>query len=135
VSAKHAQLLLKYLTRAQVVALLLLASIAWATTAELTHRHGLQSAGFSLSKATAIPQQPAAPQVETSDREASGPATSSASDCLICQLHQNLSSTLFSCAHTVAPAEALICNHAQTVVFLRSEFRANEHGRGPPSNL
>jgi hypothetical protein len=122
-----------------VLAVVLLASIAWGATAEFTHHHGAQSTvRFSalLSQAQASNgEQTATPRVESGETETSSSRSTNGADCLICQLHQNLSATLFNAPLRVATVDIRVLNGPATVVFPLSEVASNQHGRAPPSDL
>ena len=122
-----------------MLAVVLLASIAWGATAEFTHHHGARSAarvGTLLSQAQAanVGEQTITPRVESGTERSSSRPTNGA-DCLICQLHQNLSTTLFNKPPRVAPVDIHVASASATVIFPLSEVASNQHGRAPPSNL
>jgi hypothetical protein len=122
-----------------VLAVVLLAFIAWGATAEFTHNHGAQSRArtstlLSQTQASNINEQTTRLQVE-SGTEASSSGSTNGADCLICQLHQNLSTTLFSTPPRVAPAEIHVAGTIATIVFPPSEVASNQRGRAPPANL
>jgi len=125
---------------ARILSLLLLASIGWCTTAEFTHHHGTQAGSRfgALSStreqaAAANPTNPARAQV--SDDQRSSSTTRSAADCLICQLHQNLASTLFDSPPRIVATRSFVLSKPAQVTFQVYEFAANQHGRAPPVNL
>ncbi len=122
-----------------MLAVVLLASIAWGATAEFTHHHGAQSAvrfGALLSQAPASNgEQTATSRVGSGETEKSSSRSTNGADCLICQLHQNLSATLFNAPPRVAPVDIHIVSASATVIFPPSEVASNQHGRAPPSNL
>jgi len=122
-----------------MLAVLLLASIAWGTAAEFTHHHGAQSdTRLSQSLATAAPETPDGAfttKVETSDAGGTRSSSRTRAECLICQLHQNLSATLFSETPGVGPTETQALKTTTPVVLQLSAFTANQHGRAPPANL
>ena len=127
-------------TVARILSLLLLASIGWCTTAEFTHHHGTQaSTRFgTLSNAqgqAASSNQTIPARAEITEEQRSSSDGKSTADCLICQLHQNLASTLFNSPPKVIAAEVSVLNKPDRIVFQPSEFAANQHGRAPPVNL
>jgi hypothetical protein len=138
---KRTQLLLHNpARRARVLALVLLASIAWGATAEFTHHHGAQStarlsATPNQAQASNVAAQTATPRVESGETGTSSSKSSNGADCLICQLHQNLSATLFNTPPRVAPIDIQVVSASATVIFPLSEVASNQHGRAPPSNL
>jgi hypothetical protein len=137
---KRTQLLPNSARRARVLAVVLLASIAWGATAEFTHHHGAQSTArvsalLSQAPAPNVADQSLAPWIESRETEASSSRSTNGADCLICQLHQNLSATLFNTPPRVAPVDIHVVSASATVIFPLSEVASNEHGRAPPSNL
>ena len=126
--------------RARVLAVVLLASIAWGATAEFTHHHGARSIPrvstlLNQSQAANVGEQTATPRFESGETQRSSSKSTNAADCLICQLHQNLSTTLFNTPPRVAPVDLQVVSASATVVFPLSEVASNQHGRAPPSNL
>jgi hypothetical protein len=118
-------------------AAVLLATIAWGSTVEVTHGHA--AAGTNLSAQTVRnSSEPRA--TETSPKtflKEDEPARSSSrsntsSTCLICQLHHNLATTLLA---QLVTADAMHSQSARTcssapVHFL--EFTTAQPGRAPP---
>jgi len=126
--------------RARVLAVMLLASIAWGATAEFTHHHGPQSTAratklLSQAQTSDEADQTASPRVKSGKTGKSSSRSTNGADCLICQLHQNLSTTLFNTPLRVAPVDLQVVSASATVVFPPSEVASNQHGRAPPSNL
>lgn len=123
-----------------MLAVVLLATIAWGATAEFTHHHGARptarvSTFLSQAQAANVGEQTTAPRVESGETEASSSRSTNGAGCLICQLHQNLSTTLFNTPPRVAPVDLPVVSASATVIFPLSEVAANQHGRAPPSNL
>lgn len=124
--------------RARLLAALLLASLALGTTAQFNHQHG-NRARFdqSLLGTTQAQDTDDASSVKVESSKTNGTTSSSktGAECLICQLHKNLSATALG--HT--PGEGTAETHALRappgVVFQLSEITANCQGRAPPSNL
>jgi hypothetical protein len=125
--------------RARVLAVVLLASITWGATAEFTHNHGARSTARTGALLSQTQAANAGEQTNTAGIESAGTKRSSRStngaDCLICQLHQNLSTTLFNPPPRVAPVDVHVANASAPVIFPLSEVAANQRGRAPPSNL
>jgi hypothetical protein len=125
----------------RILAALLLASIAWGGTVELTHHHGARAAKhISASGGTNAPalvtEDPAdEPLLQSSEQESSSSRSSSRSECLICQLHHNLATTLLSEPPTVDATETIAIRATFAVALQLSEFTANQHGRAPPAIL
>jgi hypothetical protein len=122
-----------------MLAVLLLASIAWGTAAEFTHHHGAQSDTRLIqslaTKALETPAEALTTKFDSSDAGGNRSSSRSRVECLICQLHQNLSATLFSEPPGVGPTETHALKATTPVVLQLSEFTANQHGRAPPANL
>jgi len=121
------------------LAVVLLASIAWGATAEFTHHHGAQSTVrvstlLSQTQTSNVGEQTTTTRAE-SGTEASSSGSTNGADCLICQLHQNLSATLFNTPPRVTPVDIHVGSTSATVIFPLSEVASNQHGRAPPSNL
>jgi hypothetical protein len=106
-----------------VLALLLFAFIAYGATIEIVHKHnGLarsyDEAGSSIRDAS-------------SEGFAAGDSRQ-AGACLICQLHQHLSNTLFNAQPGLAPPPTLRTS-AQSLTFsYLSQTDAPGRGRAPP---
>ena len=127
----------KPITRMRLLAVLVLASLAWGATAEVTHRHGAQlNARLRLLQATTVPDQPATPQIATPRRGRQETTSSSSSgQCLICQLHQNLSTTLITASLQSETAQALIVVASANLPFAPSNSALTQPGRAPPAYL
>ncbi len=122
-----------------MLAFVLLASIAWGATAEFTHHHGAQSTvrvSTLLSQVSPnVADESSAPRIGRGETERSSSKSSNGAGCLICQLHQNLSTTLFNTPPRVAPVDVPVVSASATVILPLSEVASNQHGRAPPSNL
>jgi len=109
----------------RALALLLVVFVLYGTTVEAAHRHGRFLP--SVSNATTVVDPGLAKNL------AGGPI--GCSDCLICQLHQNFSTTLITFRQTDAQVHvrtqffdpALVCCHSLT--------NAPRKGRAPPTSL
>lgn len=124
--------------RARMLAVLLLASLAWSTTVEFTHHHGAQTRfGESPFSATQSPDADSATSTQIQSRDTNGTSSKSKTDveCLICQLQQNLSATVIGHTPDLGPTETLGINTPTTVVVELSEIRSCGQGRAPPSYL
>lgn len=121
--------------QARLLAVLLLASIAWGTTAEFNHHHGGRVR--SLLSATQAQNADDASSVKIESSKTNGTTSSSktGAQCLICQLHQNLSATALGHTPGVGTAETHALKAPSGVVVQLSEFTTNCQGRAPPSNL
>jgi hypothetical protein len=124
--------------RARLLAALLLASLAWGTTAEFNHHHGAR-ARFDQSLLSTTPAQNAddalSVRIESSETNGTTSSRKTGAECLICQLHQNLSATALGHTPGVGTAETHALKAQLSVVFQLSEVTANCQGRAPPSNL
>src|SRR5947209_9949668 len=109
---------------ARLLAFVLLILVAYMTTAEAVHKHGNLSVNRTASTET-VASRP-------SDTGTSLDDSSSIADCLICQLHQNLSTTLFNpLPQVIAPQEQVAQTPAATISYL-SQSDAPRRGRAPP---
>jgi len=103
--------------------LLLVLFIFYGTTVEAAHRHGV-----------AAPQSNGATSVTNPNSGAS--STSNAklgcNDCLLCQLHQNLSATLISIKLNAAPVVRVTHGQKFDPVSIRSITYSSQSGRAPP---
>lgn len=110
---------------ARVLAFVLLAFVAYTTTAESVHRHG----GLALKRS----ESSTATVISSSgDSNPSANDSSALGDCLICQLRQHLSSSVLTALPQLvapqAPPEL-----SQTVAPLSaSRCEAPRRGRAPP---
>jgi hypothetical protein len=117
-----------------MLAVLLLASIAWVSTVEFTHQHsaGKQASG-SISKATStVPDQATSDQVTAGKTNGTSSDTRGGTECLICQLHQDLSTSDIGHTPGNGPTETRALNTPLSAVVQLSEFAATGHGRAPP---
>jgi hypothetical protein len=124
--------------QARLLALMLLASIAWGTTAEFNHHHGSKARlGQPLLSTTQAQSTDDASSVRIESSETSGTSSplKTGAACLICQLHQNLSATALSHTPGVGTTETHGLKAPSSVVFQLSEITANCQGRAPPSYL
>jgi len=123
--------------RTRLLAILLLAAFAWSTTAALSHHHGTKAKlGKSLSSTAQSPTADEATSTQVSSSNTNGTSNSkTGAECLICQLHQNLSATVIGHSPGVGPTETSGLNPLPSTVVQLSEFRSTGHGRAPPSIL
>jgi hypothetical protein len=112
-----------------VLALILLATISWGATAEVNHHHG-----FSKGK-SARSFQGSLPGAAFSSGEASRKRSSTRDECLICQLHQNLSAGALAQLPHQTPALRQFPRPTAAVISQRTQFITSERGRAPPVNL
>jgi hypothetical protein len=127
--------------RFRLLALLLLASIAWGSTAELTHHHSSGTrVGGSISPAQStvvatVPDEATSDQISASKTNGTSSNTKGGAECLICQLHQNLSASAIGHTPGNGPVETCGLNTPLSAVVQLSEFTSTGQGRAPPANL
>ena len=120
--------------RARFIAVLLLAFVSWGATAELTHHHDtrrLDSVTDSSPSNVGVDSN----SFESTEKQTNPSSSKSRAECLICQLHQNLSTTLVTHAPGVASSETKTFRAPAILTLRLSEFRSDRSGRAPPSNL
>jgi hypothetical protein len=135
-SKSQRQLFFSQGNRIREIALMLLASLSWASTAELTHSHQTQSASrLAELQSSSTSNDQAAPRIESSSKDGPSGTRRSSSECSICQLHQNLFASLFTHRLYLAPAPTQhLCGPAELVSFFAG-FKSPQQGRAPPSLL
>jgi hypothetical protein len=103
--------------------LLLVLFIFYGTTVEAAHRHGVPATQSNGAASVTNPN---------SGASSTSTAKPGCSDCLLCQLHQNLSATLISVKLNAAPIVRV--THAQKFnpVAIRSIACSPQSGRAPP---
>jgi hypothetical protein len=120
--------------RSRGLAFLLLACLAWGATVEFTHHHGSQTQIAQRTAATST-----ADTISTELQSSSNGRTSSRSqsqtECLICQLHQNLSSSEINQPSLIGANESQISFAATNAAVHLSEFADTRRGRAPPTIL
>ncbi len=122
--------------RTRMLAMCLLAALAWGSTVEFTHHHGAKAKpNESLSSLAPSATDNEATQVSSNSTSGTQSTSKSGDACLICQLHQNLSATVIGHAPGVEATETRALNAAPRTVVQLSEFIATGHGRAPPSLL
>jgi hypothetical protein len=110
-------------TSARALSLLLLALILYGSTVEAAHRHGRVLVS-SQETSTSIQDSSQANQALN--------GKPSCSDCLICQLQQNFSSTLTSFALLDTPVAASIPTSHDSSGKFHSRYCSPLRGRAPP---
>jgi len=132
---RHQLLPLSAVKRVRLLAAILLASIAWGATAEFTHNHGVRTQTALNLTAGANSSFNADESIQSSNNGSSSSRLRSSADCLICQLHQNLSSSEINQPSLIGAAESqLSFTHSNLAVHL-SEFADTRLGRAPPTIL
>jgi len=111
------------------LALILLATICWGATAEVTHHHG-----FAKGKSERR-FQGSLPGAAFSSDGALRKRSSTRDECLICQLHQNLSAGALVQLPHQAPTVRRFPRPTAAVIAQRTQFITSERGRAPPVNL
>ena len=139
---KRAQLILRNPPkRLRILAVLLLASLAWGTTVEFTHHHSARSSSavsqsiFKSAQTSNAANEASSIRFESNRTNGSSSPSKTGAECLICQLHQNLSTTVFTHPPGVGPTETHVISPRTSVLLQLSVFTANQHGRAPPVNL
>ena len=115
-------------TRIRLLALVLLACLSWGATAEFTHQHSTQVNQASLQTQSEVAFVSDFGRTTTSKSKSLG-------DCLICQLHQNLSNTLFTHTLAVGTVQHVSQYFAAAFVIHRADFSTSQRGRAPPQIL
>ena len=123
-SKNESTLKVKHALSARVLAFALLVLVAYSATAEAVHKHG----NLLLSQAAQTVTAVSAP----GDTGSLLNDSRSLGDCLICQLHQNLSTTLFSpLPQVVAPVTQATLAPVAEISYL-SHAATPRRGRAPP---
>ncbi|HEV7373731.1 MAG TPA: DUF2946 family protein [Pyrinomonadaceae bacterium] len=114
----------KHAPLARLLAFVLLVLVTYSATAEAAHKHG----NLMLARASQT-----APAFGTNNDDGSALKDSRTfSDCLICQLHQHLSISLFSSLpQVVAPLAQIARTPAAELSYL-SQSDTPRRGRAPP---
>jgi len=123
--------------RARLLAALLLASLAWDRTVEFAHHHDGAKTGESFSNAaqSTAAVEATATQISPGNPNGTKSKSKTGDECLICQLHQNLSATVIGHIPGDGPTEAHRLNSPSVTVVQLSEFTSPGQGRAPPSIL
>jgi hypothetical protein len=112
-----------------VLALVLLATIGWGASAEVTHHH-------DFSRRTSERRfQGSSACVNSYSSGASRKRSSTRNECLICQLQQNLSAGGLVPQPRQTPTAKQFARPAAAVIAQRKHFITSERGRAPPINL
>jgi len=116
------------------LALLLLACLAWGATAEFTHHHGFQSPLAQGARASQT-NDAASTELQSRNNGATSSRSRSLAECLICQLHQNLSASEINQPSLIGATDLqLSCTSSDVAVHL-FEFADTRRGRAPPTIL
>lgn len=103
--------------------LLLVVFILYGTTVEAAHRHGPLRPSYAGANA----------QLDNEHDKNLGNAKTSCNDCLICQLHQNFSTTLIALRLDDPPVQRLPGVVSVVTEDLLSQIITPVAGRAPPS--
>jgi hypothetical protein len=104
------------------VGLLLAVFIFYGTTIEAAHRHGRP-----------VPENRSASLVDQDQSSSPVSGKSGCSDCLICQLHQNFSTTLIAVRLVDPPKQVLVKTPDAIPADILSPLIGPTSGRAPPS--
>jgi hypothetical protein len=118
--------------------MLLLAAIAWGSTVEFTHHHGSSAKSvdsLSSTSQTAIAAEATSTCISSSKTGGASTKSETGAQCLICQLHQNLSTSEIGHTPGVGATEASRLKTPPSAVVQLSEFTSTGQGRAPPSIL
>lgn len=124
--------------RVRLLALLLLASLAWGSTVEFAHHHNAKTRANESLYSTAqspVAVESTATQISPDTQNGTSSKSKTGAECLICQLHQNLSASVIGHTPGTGPTEARGLKTASDAVVELSEFTSPGQGRAPPSNL
>lgn len=103
--------------------LLLVVFILYGTTVEAAHRHGRILPSSASTNA----------QLDSEHSKNLGTAKTSCNDCLICQLHQNFSTTLIALRQNDPPVQLPQQVAIAVPQYLRAQIIIPLAGRAPPS--
>jgi hypothetical protein len=114
------------------LAVLLLACLAWGTTAEFTHHHGSQAGIGQRTTATSFADT-ASTALQSSNSGRTSSRSRSQAECLICQLHQNLSSSEINQPSLIGATTSQFAFAPSNLAVHLSEFNDTLRGRAPPT--
>lgn len=114
----------------RVIGAVLLAAIAWGSTFEFTHHHGVGS--ITRSQRVATETQTNGNQDSASRQLPPLSSRTSTSECSICQLQHNLATTLISEPAGVTADAGQSAPQFTFVQIELAEFTRSQHGRAPP---
>jgi hypothetical protein len=112
---------------ARAISLLLLVFIVYGTTVEAAHTHGTVTRSASATSSANL-SSPASGVT-------SGTSLVSCGDCLICQLHQQFSTSVIAAPPTLNPPVLFSRHFKQTAVVIHSRPTVIGSGRAPPLSL
>jgi hypothetical protein len=123
---RHSSLVRPHSAFARVLSLLLLGFVVYGTTVEAAHTHGNLTAATSAVGASNFSDPAAETKANTS--------VLGCGDCLICQLHQQFSTTLISVPPSLSQSSLKAQFFKLTTVSVLSQTSAPRTGRAPPQN-
>ncbi|MDX6694503.1 MAG: hypothetical protein QOF02_2106 [Blastocatellia bacterium] len=107
----------------RAMALLLLLLVAYGATVEVVHKHGNSGKGYAAATSS----------TKVVDKEGSAATDARTSGaCLICQLHQNLFTSLFNAQPKLVAPPALVARTTVQPTSYLSQMDAPRRGRAPP---
>jgi hypothetical protein len=116
--------------------MLLLAFLAWGSTAELNHHHNGKAGKSRVgSTQTQSAGNSSSATIESGQSTGTSSNSKTSAACLICQLHHNLSATALGHTPGVGTEEMQRLNTRLSLVVQQLEFTSKCQGRAPPSNL
>jgi hypothetical protein len=126
--------------RFRVTAAVLLAVIAWGSTVEVTHGHAATNTNLNAERVRNCIETSAADKTLCTSVQENEPARSSSrpnssSECLICQLHHNLATTLLSQPASVYTLHQQAARSSTPERLRLLEFTTVQRGRAPPTIL
>lgn len=116
------------------LAFLLLACLAWGATVEFTHHHGSSPQAGQRTLA-GTPADTISTELSSTNGGRTSSRSRSQEECLICQLHQNLSSSEINQPSPIGAAEPQLTFISTNVAVHLFEFADTRRGRAPPTIL
>jgi len=129
------KLLPELVSAKRALALVLLASLSWAATVEVTHHHQVPVTAGSANESASIPDGITSAIVDARGQTSSSRVPLNSGECSICQLHQNLFTSLFTHTLISAPVTRQFTYNPAHEVSYFSHFKSPQQGRAPPLNL
>jgi hypothetical protein len=110
-----------------VLSFLLLGFIVYGTTVEAAHTHGARTVAKVAVGSTSVSTP------ETGLKSANNLV--SCGDCLICQLHQQFSTSVIAVPPTIVPSSLASRHFNTTEIAAHSQTASPRSGRAPPFSL
>ena len=128
------------IVRFRVTAAVLLAVIAWGSTVEVIHGHAAPDSNLGAETVRNCIELSATDKTPRTSVQENEPARSSSrqntsSECLICQLHHNLATTLLSQPASINTPHQQAAHSSTPECLHLLEFTTVQHGRAPPTIL